>query len=209
MVTIDRKRRCFRINLEYDSGNILVELQPDVRRHGFTALTVSREDGEQLSREDAEAFSQRAQKELLAWFKDLLKPKVPHHVVNLNTRVELAFVLTLQIAEQDGSLEKLAPLDLAVIKTLQGVARDISSSITLQKQQARNQARPSTGYFVSVRDNHLRDWFKDIPCSDDQYEFFRSVLGRTFAWKGGRVPNSDYEKAMRCREGFWLALKIK
>lgn len=208
-VTIDRKRNCFRINFDYDDRRVVVDLVAEVRRHTFTAVLITCEPKMPLSREERAEYEAQAVKELFAWFHTMLQTVAHSPTADLNERVELSFLLTLERWNQESHYPPLllAPIDHRVLAGLQRLARELAHQVALYNRDAGQQQRPKGNYFKSVRDRLVHEWARDVHANEAQIAFAQSVLGRAFAWKGGRIPQKDYDHAVSLRAGAQLILQ--
>ena len=209
IVKTNRPQGCFDVWLEYDGYSVVVKLKPDVKQQ-FIAFDVRREDAKRLTIEEGSNFEIHARRELMAWFKSILKPQASHVVVNgIAERVEIAFLFAIKNLSKENQ-KQLTPLGQLDLIALQSIAKNISEGWRSNHVEARkHKERIPPGTFEDIKSRHVEEWKNNTHATRLRRDLFSSILGKAFAWKENKVPRTLYEDVEKIRPGVNTAFALQ
>lgn len=183
-----------------------VVLKLNVSKLQFQEVSVTK-DGEEIWSDERHVATTHAAREVFALLHQWLEPPPEFGPrVTLAERIELSFAVTLHELS-DAQRSAITPLDASDMTTLQTLANTISWRLRETNIQASSEKRHVPGNtFNDIKGEVLKDWQTVTLTSERRRNFYSSVLGRAFAWKGGRIPYAHYVQATKLLPGIKLML---
>jgi len=122
----------------------------------------------------------------------IAKSFAPSRKFNLTERTIIAFYAGAAKALQESRNVCISPKGLSFV---QSCATSLSDKIGEIKTEARCTGEKASYNFHILKANAITSARKEKDCSDEERDFYSSIVGTAFSWRSGTIPVDDLKLA--------------